>query len=287
MSVSLSIDGNSIRIMSSSGRKIDKWGSVSFTPQFVREGVISNTVEMAEILKQALAETKISNKNVRCSLPSIGSTSQVLTLPQIRKSSLQVTVQREARRVMSISPETNYIYWRLLPDGGGEQRAFVLATPKEPLQRLIETCRAAGVTIKTIDLKPLALARAVNRKDAIIAHGEVDSIEIIIAIDSLPSLMRGIWLRDKSLDADKITALLLQQIASVIEYYNDMNRANPLPADVPIYLTGEVALNPELAQRVSTISGRTVADLEPPVTYPTDFPVAQYMTNIGLILKSS
>jgi hypothetical protein len=64
-----------------------------------------------------------------------------------------------------------------------------------------------------------------------------------------------------------------------------MNRTNPLPADVPIYLTGEIALNAELAQRVSTLSGRTVAPLELPLSYPEHFPVALYMVNLGLILK--
>ena len=97
--------------------------------------------------------------------------------------------------------------------------------------------------------------------------------------------MRGIWLREKDLDAGRVAALLLQQLASTIEYYNDMNRASPLPTDVPVYLTGEAALNPELAQRVSTLSSRTVAPLKPPLTYPENFPVALYMTNIGLILK--
>lgn len=287
MGVSLGIDGNSLRIVSFSGKKIDKWDSVGFAPQLVKEGLISNIAEMAQIIKQALTERKLSPKNVRCSLSSIGSTSRILELPQIRKSGVEVTIQREARRVMSISLDTNYLYWQLLPEGGPKQQVFVLATPKEPLQRLIQTCQNAGVTIGTIDLKPLALARAVNRRDAIIAHGEVDSIEITITINSLPSLMRGNWLRGESLNTDKITALLLQQIASTIEYYNDMNPTNPLPTDVPIYLTGEVALSPELAQRVSAISGRTVANLEPPVSYPAYFPIAQYMTNIGLILKSS
>ena len=287
MSTSLSIDGSSVRITGSSGRKIDKWNSVSFDPDFLREGTIFNTTEMAKIIKQALAEAKLSTKHIRCSLPSINSVSRILTLPQIRRSDLEVTIQREARRVMSVSPETNFLQWQLLPNGGTEQQVFVLAIPQEPLQRLMQTCQIVGVTIDTIDLIPLALARAVNQKNAIIAHGEVNAIEMVIIVNSLPGLMRGTWLRENSLDTDKATALLLQQIASTIEYYNDMNRTNPLPTNVPIYLTGEVALNPELAQRVSTISGRAVANLEPPVTYPAEFPVAQYMTNIGLILKSS
>jgi hypothetical protein len=286
MTVSLSFEGNSLRIISSSGRKIDKWGSVSFDPKLLREGVFTDVASMAQIIKQALNERKLSPKNVRWALPSIGSSSQVITLPEESKTNFEVAVQREARRVLSVSPETSNLIWQRLPSTGAQQQVYVVAVPKESIQSLIQTCQAAGVTIGIIELKSLALARAVDQKDAIIANGEGNSVEMIVMIDSLPSLMRGIWLREKDLDAGRVTALLLQQLASTIEYYNDMNRSSPLPTSVPIYLTGEVAINPELTQRVGTLSGRTVAPLEPPLSYPAHFPVALYMTNLGLILKS-
>ena len=274
MTVSLSIEGNSLRIISSSGKKIDKWDSVSFSPELVREGVITDTTGMAQIIRETLKERKLSTKNVRWALPSIGSTSQIITLPQVGKASLEATIQREARRALSVSPETTYLGWQLLPGAGTQQRVYAVAVPKDSLQGLIETCQIAGVTVEKIDLKSLALARAIDQKDAIIAHGEVNSVEMIIMIDSLPGLMRGIWLREKDLDAGRLTALLLQQLASTIEYYNDMNRSQPLPTSVPIYLTGEAALNPELSQRVSAISGRTIAPLKPPLSYPP--PIFQF-----------
>ncbi|MFC1892962.1 type IV pilus biogenesis protein PilM [Chloroflexota bacterium] len=286
MTVSLSFDGNSLRVVTAKGKKVEKWDSVSFDPSLFKEGVITDAARMAPIIKQALSEKKLSTKNVRWSLPSIGSSSQVLTLPKGGKTSLELTVQREARRVLSVSPESSHLYWQQLPGSNTEQRVYVVAIPKESVQTLISTCQLAGVTIGSIDLRSLALARAINQKDAVIAHGEVNSVEMVIVLDSVPILTRGIWLREKNLDTGKVAALFLQQIAGTMDYYNDINRSNPLPSDVPIYLTGEIALDPDLAQRVSTLSGRTVADLEPPLSYPPNFPVAFYMSNIGIILKS-
>jgi hypothetical protein len=285
MTVALSIDGNGLRIVKSSGKKIEKWDTVGLEAQLLKEGLITDTARMAEIIKQALSERKLSAKNVRWSLPSIGSSAQIINLPDSGKGNLETTIQREARRVLAVSPETTDLHWQLLPGSGSQRRVYAVAIPKESVRGLLTVCKSAGLTIESIDLKGLALARAVDQKDAIIAHGEINSVEIIIMLDSLPALMRGIWLREKNLDTAKVTALLLQQLASTIEYYNDMNRTNPLPADVPIYLTGEIALNPELAQRVSTLSGRTVAPLELPLSYPEHFPVALYMVNLGLILK--
>ena len=91
---------------------------------------------------------------------------------------------------------------------------------------------------------------------------------------------------EKDLDAGRVTALLLQQLASTIEYYNDMNRSSPLPTEIPVYLTGEATLNPDLPERVSSLSGRPVGNLEPPLSFPEHFPTPLYMANLGLILKS-
>jgi Tfp pilus assembly PilM family ATPase len=285
MTVALSIDGSGLRIVKSSGRKIEKWDTVGLEPQLIKEGLITDTARMGEIIKQALKERKLSAKNVRWSLPSIGSSSQIITLPDTVKGNLETTIQREARRVLAVSPETTDLHWQMLPGSGGQRRVYAVAIPKEAVRSLIAVCKNAGVVIESIDLKGLSLARAIDQKSAIIANGEMNSVEMIIVLDSIPALMRGIWLREKNLDTAKVTALLLQQLASTIEYYNDMNRTNPLPADVPIYLTGEIALNTELAQRVSTLSGRTVAPLELTLSYPEHFPVALYMVNLGLILK--
>ena len=54
MTVSLSVEGNNLRIVNSSGKKIDKWDSVSFDPQLLREGLITDTTQMAQTIKQAL-----------------------------------------------------------------------------------------------------------------------------------------------------------------------------------------------------------------------------------------
>jgi Tfp pilus assembly PilM family ATPase len=286
MTVSLSFDGTNIRIVGSSGKKIEKWDSVSFDSKLLREGSITDTRGMAQVIKQALSERKLTTKNVRWALSSIGSSSQIITIPQAEKVKLETLVEREARKTLSVSPETSYLHWQLLPDTGSARKVYAVAIPREPVQLLIQACQLAGVTIESIDLKTLALGRAVNQKDAIIAHGEMNAVEMVIMLDSVPALTRGIWLREKDLDTGRVTALLLQQLASTIEYYNDMNRSATLSTDIPIYLTGETTLNPDLAERVRSLSGRPVGNLEPPLSYPEHFPTPLYMANLGLILKS-
>ena len=71
MSIALSIEGNSLRIVSYSGKKVEQWSSTSFEPGLVKECVITDIPGMARIIKQAVSEGKFSTKNARCSLSSI------------------------------------------------------------------------------------------------------------------------------------------------------------------------------------------------------------------------
>ena len=50
MTVALSIDGNGLRIVKSSGRKVEKWDTVGLEPQLIKEGLITDTARMSEII---------------------------------------------------------------------------------------------------------------------------------------------------------------------------------------------------------------------------------------------
>jgi hypothetical protein len=65
-----------------------------------------------------------------------------------------------------------------------------------------------------------------------------------------------------------------------------MHRDAPLSPDLPIFLTGELALDHILSRKVADAAKRPVSALEPPIAAPENFPIAQYMTGIGLMLRS-
>ena len=188
---------------------------------------------------------------------------------------------------MTVSVETSYLTWQNIPGNPIElkDQVYVLATPKEPLIAMVEAIQAAGIKPRVVDLKPLALARAVNEKDAIVVSGESNSVELAIVVDDIPRMVRSVYLGGEMVDTDKVGSYLQEELNRSIAFYNDQNRATPLDTDVPVYLAGEVAGSPGLADSVANLTGRKVAQLEPPLKYPAGFPVAEYLVNIGLVLK--
>jgi hypothetical protein len=198
---------------------------------------------------------------------------------------MEVIVPREVKRTMTVSEDDNYFHWQVLPSATPQTRVFVLAIPKEPISALLRALNCAGINPANVDLKPLALMRAVNQKDAIIANCESNSMELVIVSDDVPVLIRSISLGEGVVTQDYAVGRISDELGRTIITYNEINKEHPLDQNLPIYLTGAVASGVPFALNVAALTGRTVQPLETPIRCPENFPVAEYMVNLGLILK--
>ena len=284
--ISLSVEGTTLRLLGSRGASVDVWETVPFNPQFLKNGHVVDPEGLGEVLKTALANMKLTGGTTVCALSAVGSTSRILDLPPIvDKGQLGSIVQREARRLAGAPLEDYYLYWRPLPLRTRQQQVFVLTVPKEPLHDMMKAVAAAGLKSRLIELKPLALVRAVNRRDAIIANGESNSVEVVIVIDDVPTLIRSIFLGEGVLSSDYAVGRISDELVRTIAHYNDSHKDEPLNPELPVYLTGAVAGSIPFAINVATLTGRPIQPIEPPLHYPAELPLAHYMVNIGLVLR--
>lgn len=285
--MAFTIEGLSLRMLVFSGKKIESWYSVPLNPNLLRDGLVAAPDKVGEVMAEVIKGKGTPSSGVLCALPSAGSTSQTLTLPQLSKGKLEDVVQREIKRLIPGSADTDYIYWQQLPavSAAKKQAVYALAIPRNNVVNMVEICRTAGVKIKGIELKPFALTRAVNCKTGIIVHCEIDSIEIVIVDKSFPALFRNIPVKDAKPGPDIACQNLLRELPFTIDYYNRSHPDSNVTTDTAIYMSGELALDPQVAVKVSEASGRTVTDVEPQVQCPPNFPLAQYIVNIGLMLR--
>jgi hypothetical protein len=54
---------------------------------------------------------------------------------------------------------------------------------------------------------------------------------------------------------------------------------------VPIFLAGDMGTGLRLADRIRTTTGHAIGRLAPLIDYADDFPIAEYLTNVGMVLK--
>lgn len=284
--VTLSIEGATLRILGSRGDSVDVWETVPFNPQFAKSGHVTDSEGLGEVIRNILTSMKLSSGTIMCAHSALGSTTRILSLPPLEKGQLESVVQREVRKGTESPHNDSYLYWRALPIRTREQQVFVLSVPKEPLHALMKALASAGLKPSIIELKPLALMRAVNRRDAIIANGETNGVEIVIVLNDVPVLIRSAFLGEGMLSSDYAVGRISDELVRTISFYNDSHKDEPLDSELPIYLTGAVAGSVAFAINVATLTGRPIQPLEPPLRYTSELPVAQYMVNMGLVLRA-
>lgn len=280
----LSLEGTSLRALRIRRGIVETWTSQSFPPRLMRGGAVADSAGLGEIIAAALGERGLRGGRLFCALPGFQAISRVLTLPAVPRARLGGVVEREARRLMAFDPAASYFYWQLL-SSRTPVRVFALATPREPLRALVEALQGAGLRPEVMDLKPLALARAVNASHAIIGNAEATSVDVVVVVGGVPEVMRSLHLGDEPLAPEYVRTRLAEELMRTISYYNDTHRENPLPAEVPVFLTGEVASSAAMGTEIARLTGRAVASLAPPLVYPADLPLASFAVNLGLALK--
>jgi type IV pilus assembly protein PilM len=283
--ISISIEGTDVRIVHSFGISIESWDSVAFDPQVLKVGQIADPDGLGAVIRSAMEGRDVVKSQVVCAMPGLRSVSRVISIPRVGKKELPTVVPREVNKLMTISEEDNYLQWQELPSETDQMQIFVLAIPKEPLMTFLDALKIAGLYPTALDLKPLALVRAVNQKDAVIATGESNSMELVIVVDDIPVLIRSVFLGEGVVTQDYAVGRISDELGRTILTYNEINKDNPLDPEIPVYLSGAAAGGVPFALNVAALTGRTVQPLEPPVLYPEGFPIADFMVNVGLILK--
>jgi len=280
--LSLTIDGNTIRLVESRRRAVVKWHSAIFNPSLVRRGSVTDPTALAQVIRKAMDAAGVKATEVLAAMDGVGSLSRVVSIP--RSSSLKASefIRAEARRLWSLDPEGTLLFWERIAGDG--RNFFVLSMPREPLTAFANTIRAAGMKPRRMDIRPLALARAANRDSAIIVSVESSNVVVVVLAEGIPTLIQTHWLGETPLIQESLSPQVSTFVAQAMSYYADTHAGAPLSLSTPLLLCG-AAVDAPLEQRLSSDTGHPAERFIPIFSVPPEFPVSQFAVNLGLLMK--
>lgn len=276
-----------MRVLETRGHSVKMWANIPFNPKLTSGGMVVDPEGLGQIIGDTFKSARLSKRRVVCAINVQQAMSRILTIHDSKGPGLAKAVEREIRPLLPTAQEDSLVYWQPLESRSPltQQRVYVLTVPKMPVQAMVAALKVAEVKPLSMDLRTLALARSINRRDGILANLETNSLDVVVVVDDLPVLIHSVYLGDDPISMAEAQDRLLAELTTTIVCYNDANRSKPLAPAVPVFLTGDLASDPDLVARVEQSTGHLVGLLEPPLVYPSDFLPAQYMVNIGLALK--
>lgn len=284
--VSLYIDDTSLRLLVTRGKRIKKWADSPLEPGLVRNGVVSRETEVAAKIKLLFTALKLKTKKIVLGVCGLHCLSRPILLPQLPREMLEEAVKREARRILPVPLEQLYLSWQMIPAPEGKTQVFLVAVPRKTVDALYKMLHQLGLKPYLMDLKPLALARAANEDTTIIVDVQPTEFDIVITADGISQPIRTLTLPSGELLWPEKLATISKDLARTIEFYNTNNSENPLAPTVPIFVSGELANEPELCQSLAKELGHPVLPISPPLQCPkAGLDPNHYLVNMGLTLK--
>ncbi len=283
--VTLYIDDSNLRLLVAKGKQIKKWADLPLEPGLIRDGVVLDEAKLAAKIRELLKAQRVKARKVITGLSGLHCLSRAITLPQLPKAMLAEAVRQEAEKALPVPLEQLYISWQIISVSKEEIQVFLAALPRNAADTSVETLRQAGVKPYLMDLAPLALTRVVKEATAVIVDVKPTAFDIVVMVEGVPHPVRTIPLPSEALSLQEKLPTIREELERTIKFYNSSHPEKPLETSLPIFVSGELADEPELWQSLSDELGYPVLPLSSPLKCPKGLASSQYMVNIGLALK--
>jgi len=281
----LYINDTSIRLMVARGKRITKLAGVSLDMSLADVSPKIRASEIAAKIKYLFKSQKIKSKKVIIGLSGLHCLSRPITLPQLPRDMLEEAVIREAKRVLPIPPEQLYISWQIISDTEGKMQAFMIAIPRQIADTLLRVLHEMGLKPYLMDIKPLALARLVGEATAIVVDVQSREFDIVIMADGVPQPVRTVSFPEEALSLPDKLLMVRDELERTIQFYNSNNTEKPILPSVNVFVSGELAGEPEIYELLASELGHPVLPLSSPLKCPKQLDPSHYLVNIGLALK--
>ena len=286
--VTLDIDSATIKLLETGRGMVRKWASISLEPEKVEGEEVLEQPALGTMVKQLMASSGIKANKVIASFSGLYSLSRILSVPNPPPGvTFQESVLEMARETMPLSEDKLYLSWQTIAAGESARQVLLVGVPRDVLDGEVQSLRTVGINPRVLELRAMALTKAVNKEQALILNIEHTSFDVVVVVNGIPEIMRPIaWdLGDLTVE-DKVENLEAT-LEMTVDFYNSRHPDLPLDPATPLFITGQMSMDLSLIENLKAKLRYPVEPLAPPLGYPADLPVSQYAVNIGLALKGT
>ncbi|MFC1913798.1 pilus assembly protein PilM [Chloroflexota bacterium] len=283
--VTLYLDNTQLKLLVTSGKRIKKFAELPLELPSAKVSPAARDAELAAKIKQLLTSRKVGAKKIILGLSGLHCLTRPLTLPLLPKAMLDEAIMREAKRALPVPLEQLHVSWQVISTYEGNTKAFIVAIPRNTTDTIIKVLHQVGLKPYMIDIKPLALARLTGEATAIIVDVQPSEFDIVIMVDGIPQPVRTVPFPGEALPPQEKLDMVKNELIRTIEFYNSNNPEKPLISETPLYVSGELVGEPELAEALGNELGFPVAQLVSPLKGPKGLDPSPYLMNVGLALK--
>jgi Tfp pilus assembly protein PilN len=246
--VGIDITASEVRILTAKRNTVRKWSAVSLAKDVIKDGIILEPQTLGLVLDSLFNSMKLPRNHVVCDITGMPFVYRIINMPYTGDTIDKEAIERAARKEMSLSETDMYLFWQATETHSDlkERDYLVFGVPRHAVHHLVEALDKAGIKRYMLDVKPLALGRAASLKDAILVSLEKEYVDVAVIVGGIVRIMHGFAPTRIEDLPDGYNREVLNGLGSAVKSYDRYFSKIPLPVDVPIVLSGELAENIEI-----------------------------------------
>jgi type IV pilus assembly protein PilM len=279
--ITLDIEDTSIRIMTVAGKRVQTAASLPLEPGLVRDGVIIDPVTVGQRIGELMAAQGISEKRAVVSISGIHSIYRVVNIPKLQQKLMNEAAQREMERLMPVPLNELYTSWQGIDTSDIETAICLIGLPRNTVDAMLDTLRQAGLQAEAMEVRPLALARVVDERDALIVNAKPTGFDIVVMVAGIPELLRSLPFPADAASPEEKVDEVKEELERTIAFYNSNHKGSEINNRIAVFVSGELS---ETLAGTLEYRGKPL----PQLLLDTDsLNTSEYAANIGLALRQT
>ena len=277
--LTLDIKDTCITMMVVKGNRVQKAAKLPLEPGLIEDGVVIDKAAVSQQIKELMASYRVTEKQVIASISGLHSLYRVSSIPRLPGKMVEEAAKREMDRVMPVPLNELYTSWQAVPVSDVETMICMVGLPRNTIDAMVETLQQAGLQFSVMDIKPLAISRVADEKDAMIINVQPVSFDIIVMLNGIPELLRSLSFPSTDISASDKVAMIEEELERTVGFYNTGHKGSPITRDIATFISGD------LREMLVDSLGYQVKHLPDLLSYPQDFDIDEYVVNVGLALR--
>jgi type IV pilus assembly protein PilM len=228
-----------------------------------------------------MAAQGITERRAVVSISGIHSIYRVVNIPKLPKNLMDEAAKREMERLMPVSLNELYTSWQAINVSDIDTVICLVGMPRNTVDAMLETLRQAGLQAEVMDVRPLALARVADERDALIINIQPFGFDIVVMIDGIPELLRSLPFPADAASPDEKIAEVKEELERTVGFYNSSHKGSEITNRMAVFVSGE--LGAMLAGALE-YRGKPLPQL---LMYTDSLNTSEYAANIGLALRQT
>ena len=276
--VTIDIDSKTIKLLQVEDNRVEMWASAPLDDGIVEDGNIVDPQGLAAQIRRLRRSSGISAADVVASMSGLFSVARMLSLPA-GSQSLTLGRAREA-----IPGDGLRLLWQSMRMNGAGEDLLLIGANEERVNSEVSALRNAGLPPKVLELKGMALFRAAQKSQVLIANVEPASIDIILVVDGMPRVMRTIATVGEP-SMEERASQLARAFNHTVEHYNSSHEEEVSPEDLPLMLVGTLGDDSSFREQVEERVDHPLEAFTTSLDCPPHLSAGQYAVNVGLAMR--